>query len=51
MKVDINAKSYSVNPPKPEMGFPEGYLDIHKIGSERLILPEDKVLGFLSENS
>ena len=49
MEVAVNAKSYSVNPPKPEMGFPEGYLDISEIGSERLILPEDKVLGFLSE--
>ena len=45
----VNAKSYSVNPPKPEIGFPEGYLDIYEIGTDRLIVADDEVLESLSK--
>ena len=49
MAIAVNAKSYSVNPPKPEIGFPEGYLDIYEIGTDRLIMAEDEVLESLSK--
>ena len=48
MEVAVNAKSYSVNLPKPEIGFPEGYLDIYEIGTDRLIEADDQVLEYLS---
>ena len=50
MAVAINAKSYSVNPPKPEMTYPDGYLDIYEIGTERKIVPDEEVLNTLSKN-
>ena len=50
MAVAISAKSYSVNPPKPEMTYPDGYLDIYEIGSERQIVPEEQVLDTISKN-
>ena len=50
MAVAINAKSYSVNPPKPEMTYPDGYLDIYEIGTERKIVPDEEVLNTLSTN-
>ena len=31
IEVAVNEKSYSVNPPNPDMGFPKGYLDIYEI--------------------
>ena len=49
MAVAVNAKSYSVNFPKPEMGYPKGFLDIYELGSERMIKPEEKVLETMSK--
>ena len=49
MAVAVNAKSYSVNFPKPEMGYPKESLDIYELGTERIIIPEEKVMESMSK--
>ena len=40
----INAKSYSVNSPRPDIVYPKGYLDMYEIETNKLIMPEEDVL-------
>ena len=47
--VPLNAKSYSANLQRPEMGSHQGYLDIYEIGTERLITPDTMVMNILSK--
>ena len=51
MAAAVNAKSYSVVPEKPDIGYPpNGYFDIYEIGTERLLNPDDKVKRSISKD-
>ena len=43
------ATAVNANSPRPDIVYPEGYLDMYEIGTDRPIMAEEDVLKYLSK--